>query len=55
MELLVPGARILRPGILLLGRLSTSSKRPIDGVGGYVTDIVAGCSVELRVGVLRGP
>ena len=54
-ELLVPGARILCPGILLLGGLSTSSKRPTDEVGEYLADIIAGCSVELCVGVLRGP
>ena len=54
-ELLVLGVRILRPGILLLGGLSTSSKLPTDKVGEYLADIIAGCSVELRVGVLRGP
>ena len=47
--------RIWLPGILLLNGLSMSSKRPIDEVGEYLADIIAGCSVELRVGVLRGP
>ena len=55
MELLVSGVRILLPGVLLLGELTTSSKRPTDEVGGYLTDIIAGCSIGLRVGVLRGP
>ena len=54
-ELLVSGVRILLPGVLLLGELTTSSKRPTNEVGGYLTDIIAGCSIGLRVGVLRGP
>ena len=54
-ELLVSGVRILLPGVLLLGELTTSSKRPTDEVEGYLTDIIAGCSIGLRVGVLRGP
>ena len=53
-ELLVPGVRILLPGALLLSGPSMSSKRPTDGVGGRVADIVAGCSRGLRIGVLRG-
>ena len=51
---LVSSTRIWLPDILLLSGLSTSSKRPTDGVGGRAADIVAGCSVELRVGMLRG-
>ena len=51
---LVSDVRILLPGVLLLGGLSTSRKRATDGVRGYVADIVAGCLVVLRVGVLRG-
>ena len=52
MELLVPGVRILLPGALLFSGPFTSSKRPTDGVGERVADIVAGCLVELRAGVL---
>ena len=55
MELLVSGVRILLPGVLLLGELTMSSKRPTNEVGGYLTDIIAGCSIGLRVGVLQGP
>ena len=53
MELLVPGVRILLPGALLFSGPFTSSKRPTDGVGERVADIVAGYLVELRAGVLR--
>ena len=31
-----------------------ASKHPADGVGGCLAGVIAGCSVELRVGVLRG-
>ena len=31
-----------------------ASKHPADDVGGCLVGFIAGCSVELRVGVLRG-